>query len=64
VLERSVAEHRAIAAAILSGDAGAADAAMRAHLGRAAELALARASQCEKERSGGVREAELATEAV
>ncbi len=43
VLEASVGEHRAIAAAILSQDAAAADAAMRAHLTRAFELALASA---------------------
>jgi DNA-binding GntR family transcriptional regulator len=38
VLGRSVAEHRQIAEAILSGDGEAAGAAMRAHLVRAAEL--------------------------
>jgi DNA-binding GntR family transcriptional regulator len=39
-LRTSVAEHRMIARAILVRDAAAADAAMRAHLGRAAALAL------------------------
>jgi DNA-binding GntR family transcriptional regulator len=34
----SRAEHRAIAAAVLAGDAGAAEAAVRAHLDRAAEI--------------------------
>jgi DNA-binding GntR family transcriptional regulator len=43
-LEASVREHRALAAAILAQDEAAADAAMRAHLGRAAELTLARAA--------------------
>ncbi|HXT06841.1 MAG TPA: GntR family transcriptional regulator [Roseiarcus sp.] len=42
-LAASVREHRAIAAAILAADPVAADAAMRAHLGRAADLACARA---------------------
>ncbi len=41
VLEASVREHRAIAEAILARDPGAATAHMRAHLGRAAALALA-----------------------
>ncbi len=49
VLEDSVREHRALAAAIVAGDEHAADLAMRAHLGRAAALALARAKQCEKD---------------
>ena len=43
-LEASVREHRALAAAILAEDEAAADVAMRAHLGRAAELTLARAA--------------------
>ena len=43
VMEISVSEHRALAAAILAQDQAAADAAMRAHLGRASQLALARA---------------------
>ena len=42
VLAKSVAEHRVIAAAILDRDPQAADAAMRAHLSRAAAFALAR----------------------
>ena len=42
VLRTSVGEHRAIAAAILGQDPVAAVAAMRAHLERAAALALAR----------------------
>ncbi len=42
VLAQSVAEHRLIAAAILDGDAQGADAAMRAHLSRAAAFAIAR----------------------
>ena len=41
VLEASVREHRAIAQAILSRDPEAAAARMRAHLERAAALALA-----------------------
>ena len=41
VLEASVREHRAIARAILERDPGAASARMRAHLERAAALALA-----------------------
>ncbi len=59
VLEDSVREHRALATAIIGRDEHAADAAMRAHLGRAAALALARATQCEKE-SPRPREDELA----
>jgi DNA-binding GntR family transcriptional regulator len=43
VLDDSVREHRELATAILTHDANAADAALRAHLGRAAKLALARA---------------------
>ncbi len=42
VLELSVGEHRAIGAAILAGDGAGAAAAMRAHLERAAKLALAK----------------------
>jgi len=42
-LAASVREHRAIAAAILAADPVAADAAMRAHLGRAADIAFASA---------------------
>ena len=42
VLEASVQEHRAIAQAILERDPEAASARMRAHLERAAALALAR----------------------
>ena len=42
VLESSVREHRAIATAILQRDPGAAASALRAHLERAAALALAR----------------------
>ena len=42
VLEDSVREHREIAAAIVAPDAQRADAAIRAHLSRAAALALAR----------------------
>ena len=42
VLAESVTEHRALASAISACDPVAADAAMRAHLGRAAALALAR----------------------
>ena len=40
-LDASVREHRAIAAAILAGDAVAADAAMRGHLSRAVDIAAA-----------------------
>jgi len=43
VLDDSVREHRELATAILTHDANAADAVLRAHLGRAAKLALARA---------------------
>jgi DNA-binding GntR family transcriptional regulator len=43
VLQASVREHRALAAAILAQDPAAADIAMRAHLERAARVALARA---------------------
>ena len=50
VLRTSVHEHRAIAAAILARDPAAAVAAMRAHLQRAAALALARGAADE---SGG-----------
>ena len=39
-LERSLGEHRAIARAILAGDADAAEHQMREHLHRAAELAI------------------------
>ena len=39
VLDLSVTEHRAIAAAILDSDPGRADAEMRAHLSRAADMA-------------------------
>jgi DNA-binding GntR family transcriptional regulator len=42
VLDASVREHRSIARAILKGDPAAASARMRAHLERAATLALAR----------------------
>jgi DNA-binding GntR family transcriptional regulator len=42
VMGASVREHRAIAAAIVDGDGEAAAAAMRAHLERAAALAVAR----------------------
>ena len=42
VLETSVREHRAIAAAILEHDAERASAATRAHLERAATLAASR----------------------
>ena len=42
VLEASVLEHRAIAAAILARDPRAAAAALRAHLERAAAMAIAR----------------------
>lgn len=49
VLADSVREHRALASAIVAGDSQSADAAMRAHLGRAAALALARARECEKD---------------
>jgi len=41
VMRASVSEHRAIAAAIVNGDGAAAAAAMRAHLERAAVLAVA-----------------------
>jgi len=41
VMRASVSEHRAIAAAIVDGDGAAAAAAMRAHLERAAALAVA-----------------------
>jgi DNA-binding GntR family transcriptional regulator len=41
VMRASVSEHRAIAAAIVDGDGMAAAAAMRAHLQRAAALAVA-----------------------
>jgi DNA-binding GntR family transcriptional regulator len=49
VLEASVREHRAIAAAILKRDGAAASARMRKHLERAAKLALARRAAGEKE---------------
>jgi DNA-binding GntR family transcriptional regulator len=39
ILDLSVIEHRAIAAAVLDGDTARADLAMRAHLNRAAEMA-------------------------
>jgi DNA-binding GntR family transcriptional regulator len=42
VLDDSVREHRELATAILARDAATADAVLRAHLGRAAKLALAR----------------------
>ena len=42
ILAQSVAEHRLIAGAILDRDPQAADAAMRAHLSRAAAFAIAR----------------------
>ena len=45
VLEASVREHRAIADAILKRDAAAASARMRAHLERAAAVALERAAK-------------------
>ena len=45
VLKASVAEHRTIAAAIVDHDPDAAAARMRAHLERAARLALARAGE-------------------
>ena len=38
VLATSLAEHRAITEAILAGDAAGAEAAMRAHLGRATDF--------------------------
>jgi DNA-binding GntR family transcriptional regulator len=47
-LSASVCEHRAIAGAIMAGDEDAAAAAMRAHLERAARLALAQAEKREK----------------
>jgi DNA-binding GntR family transcriptional regulator len=53
VLRTSVHEHRAIAAAILARDPAAAVAAMRAHLQRAAVLALARGAADE---AGGAGE--------
>jgi DNA-binding GntR family transcriptional regulator len=61
VLEDSVREHRVLATAIIARDELAADAAMRAHLGRAAVLAVARATQCENEprRAGEGELAEL-----
>ena len=49
VLEDSVREHRAIAAAIMTRDAVAAAHAMRAHLARAATLAMARGADAEAE---------------
>ena len=57
VLEASVQEHRAIAQAILDRDAEAASTRMRAHLGRAAALALARraASDLEATSPGAAR---------
>jgi DNA-binding GntR family transcriptional regulator len=54
VLEASVREHRAIAQAILDRDPDAASARMRAHLARAAALALARgAAQPKAGKHGG-----------
>ena len=47
----SVSEHRALAAAILAQDEAAADMAMRAHLNRAAKLALARTANAESPRA-------------
>ena len=41
VMRASIGEHRAIAKAIVEGDGAAAAAAMRAHLERAAALAVA-----------------------
>ncbi len=49
-LQASVREHRALAAAILARDEAAADAAMRAHLDRAAKTAFACAERREDER--------------
>lgn len=51
VMQESVREHREIAAAILARDAVGAQAAMRAHLERAAALALARSGQARPIRS-------------
>jgi DNA-binding GntR family transcriptional regulator len=48
VLAASISEHRAIAEAILKADAAAASARMRAHLDRAARLALERAETRQK----------------
>jgi DNA-binding GntR family transcriptional regulator len=45
VLETSVREHRAIASAILEGDSAGASARMRAHLERAAAVALRRVAE-------------------
>ena len=53
VLKASVREHRAVAEAILARDPEAASARMRAHLERAAALALAKRVACE--RPGGLR---------
>jgi DNA-binding GntR family transcriptional regulator len=49
-LDASVREHRALAAAILAQNESDADAAMRAHLDRAAKWAFARAGRRESER--------------
>ncbi len=50
VLAQSVAEHRAIAKAIVAREATAPDAAMRAHLSRAAAFAIARFGQTDEKR--------------
>jgi len=52
VLEASVREHRRIAEAILARDADAAAVRMRAHLERAAALALAEREECEEKERG------------
>ncbi len=56
VLEASVREHRAIAGAILARDAAAAGARMRAHLERAAALALKRRETEETKGAGPPRD--------
>lgn len=49
VLDQSVHEHRAIARAILAYDEAAAASGMRAHLARAAAIAIERSQTCESE---------------
>jgi DNA-binding GntR family transcriptional regulator len=49
VLQASVNEHRAIAKAILDGEAGTAASRMRAHLERAATLALERRAEADED---------------